>query len=83
MSLDARIQQIALAVISRVLAGGTATTGSPCADLRQETQDLHEHLHRALTLIDKLTARVEALEATRAEQAPARTARRKTGGTQP
>lgn len=85
MSLDARIQQIARAAVDDALVGsGPQHAGTPDAGLQQEVRDLHEHLHRALTLIDHLAARVEALEspAPPEEQAPARTARRKTGGAQ-
>lgn len=50
--------------VGRVLAGTELKESG--GGLAEQVSDLHEHLHRALTRIDHLTQRVDALEGAKA-----------------
>lgn len=92
MSLDARIRQIAAEAVAESGGGDGASPArvaeleKQVADQHAQMKDLHDHLHRALTHVDKLDERVKTLESAAAnahpdetESAPRRTSsRRKT-----
>lgn len=63
MSLDERMKLIARGEVGRALAGTELEEVKESGGgLAEQVSDLHEHLHRALTQIGKLTLRVEMLE---------------------
>lgn len=78
MSLDARIRQLAAeAVANAGTVGGDGGSAARVAVLEQQVadhqaqmKDLHDHLHRALTRVDQLTARVETLETAPPDASP-------------
>jgi hypothetical protein len=93
MSLDARIRQLAAEIIAEAGDGDgvsparVAELEKLLADHQAQMKDLHDHLHRSLTRVDRLAARVETLETAPPDAAPAETgtlprrtgSRRKTG----
>lgn len=82
--LDGRIRALARAEAEQVVngAGAPATTALDTQSLQQQITDLHEHLHMTATTINRLEARIDALEKQAGqvdqEQPLARRTRRKT-----
>lgn len=61
--LDGRIRALAREEAAEAIRGIGVTTAPDTQGLQQQITDLHEHLHHAATLISRLEARVDALEA--------------------
>jgi hypothetical protein len=75
--LDGRIRVLAREEAAEAIRGIGATTAPDTQGLQQQITDLHEHLHHAATLISRLEARVDALEAA-AKTEPAESLSRRT-----
>lgn len=81
--LDGRIRALAREEAAEAIRG-ISIPNTPDLDtqgLQQQITDLHEHLHHAATLISRLEARLDALEAAAKTEAPesiSRRTRRKT-----
>lgn len=69
MALEDRMTRIARDEVQRALAGTELEEVKESeGGLGEQVRDLHDHLHRALTLIDALTKRVDELEKSATEQ---------------
>jgi hypothetical protein len=71
--LDGRIRALAREEAAEAIRGIGVTTAPDTQGLQQQITDLHEHLHHAATLISRLEARLDALEAAAAGPASADT----------
>jgi hypothetical protein len=77
--LDGRIRVLAREEAAEAIRGiSSPNTAAPDTQgLQQQITDLHEHLHHATTLISRLEARIDALEAA-AKTEPAESISRRT-----
>lgn len=78
--LDGRIRALAREEAAEAIRGIGSLTAPDTQGLQKQITDLHEHLHHVATLISRLEARVDALEAaatTGAAESISRRTRRK------